>query len=115
MPFGRWYPLATAALNAPAEPGVFQVRLRTGLVDYPGGKSAMVHYELGADVRAAATAFAGRHPERDWLCRHTIETEAGGSDAPQAVYARLTRDFRARFGAPPTLPAAPDAVEPGGS
>jgi hypothetical protein len=104
MPFGRWYPLTEAARHAPSEPGVFQVRLATGLIDYPTGKSAMVHYELAADVRHAATAFAAQHPDRDWLCRHTVELSPEEADDPGAVYARLLRDFRARFGGPPEEP-----------
>ena len=73
MKFGRWYPLAEAAAHAPAGPGVFQIRIADGLLDYPRGKSAMLHYQAAADVRAAASAFADRHGHRAWLCRHTIE------------------------------------------
>lgn len=113
MPFGRWYPLAEAARHAPSEPGVFQVRIAIGLIDYPQGKSAMIHYELAADLRGAATAFADRHAGRDWLCRHTVELSPEEVDDPGAVYARLVRDFRARFGVAPTIPPGPDGVEAG--
>lgn len=111
MQFGRWYPLAQAAAHAPAAPGVFQVRTRTGLVDYPRGKSAMVHYAAADDVRAAATAYARAHPHADWLCRHLEDLddprEAG------AVAARLVHDFTIRFGrapAPPPVQPAPAAA-----
>jgi hypothetical protein len=110
MPFGRWYPLAEAARHAPSEPGVFQVRLASGLIDYPEGKSAMVHYELATDVCLAATAFADRHPGRDWLCRHTIDLAPEEVSDPGAVYARLVRDFRARFGVAPSIPTAGDGA-----
>ena len=104
MKFGRWYPLTEAAAHAPAGPGVFQIRVAEGLLDYPRGKSAMLHYQAADDVRAAALAFAARHGDRGWLCRHTIElseTEAAGA---AALAARLLRDFEARFGTAPTLP-----------
>lgn len=102
MEFGRWYPLGDAATHAPAGPGVLQVRVRTGLVDYPRGKSAMVHYAATDDVRATAQALAAAHPGADWLCRHLIDL-ADPAAAP-AIAARLIRDFAARFGRAPTPP-----------
>jgi hypothetical protein len=107
MRFVPWYPLAEAARRAPATPGVFQVRVRTGLVDYPRGKSAMLHYGAGRDVRAAAAAFAAAcarsHPEGDWLCRHAVELSAWELEHPEAACELLVERFRARFGAPPTI------------
>ena len=101
--FGRWYPLHEAAAHAPAEPGVLQIRLATGLRDYPRGKSAMLHYEAAADLRAAAIALALAHPGVDWLCRHT----AGSVADPGALAADLLRLFTTRFGTPPTPPSLP--------
>lgn len=100
MEFGRWYPLTAAADHAPAAPGVLQLRVRIGLVDYPRGKSAMVHYAVAEDVRAAALALAAANPDADWLCRHLSEP----CDLTTAVSleARLVRDFTARFGVAPT-------------
>ncbi len=98
--FGRWYPLADAAAHAPAEPGVLQLRVARGLVDYPRGKSAMVHYQAADDLRAAALALAAAHRARDWLCRHTDGPVADPAD----LHARLTRTFADRFGQPPTVP-----------
>ena len=110
MPFARWYPLADASQSAPAEPGLFQVRLRAGLIDYPRGKSAMVHYELAQDVRVAAIAFLSDHAGRDWLCRHTVELSRQEADDLAAMYDRLLRAFRTRFGAAPSIPMAADTV-----
>ena len=94
MRFCPWYPLDEAAAHAPAARGVLQVRVADGLLDYPTGKSAMVHYEYADDVRAAALAYArGR---AGLLARHLIE-----GDDPAGIHARLLRDFRARFGASP--------------
>lgn len=100
MEFGRWYPLTAAAEQAPPTPGVLQVRVRVGLVDYPRGKSAMVHYAVADDVRAAAVALAAAHPDVDWLCRHLLAP----CDRATAVAlgSRLVRDFAARFGVEPT-------------
>lgn len=63
MEFGQWYPLTAAEAHAPAGPGVL-VRVRTGLVEYPRGKSAMVHYQAADDVRAAASRAGRRSPRR---------------------------------------------------
>lgn len=108
MKFGRWYPLADAARLAPGGPGVFQVRFAEGLVDYPRGKSAMVHYQAARDVRAAAATFAADHPEATaaWWCRHTIEPDAMAPDEALALADRLVRDFTVRFGRAPAPPGA---------
>lgn len=102
--FGRWYPLADAARLAPRSPGVFQIRVADGLVDYPRGKSAMVHYQAAEDVGAAAAAFAAAHPAAAWWCRHTIEPEALAPADAVALAARLTREFAVRFGREPSPP-----------
>ncbi len=101
MQFGRGYPLDDGAAHAPPGIGVFQVRAPDLLV-YPAGKTAMVHYQLAADVRGEVIAFAAAHPGRRWLCRHTIEMSASDADDIEAFYRRLVRDFRARFGCEPT-------------
>ena len=104
MRFCPWYPLAEAALHAPAEEGVLQVRLETGLIDYPRGKSAMVHYEHAPDVRAAATALAAQHPGEGLLCRH-LEPESPGERVDAAAFhAKVREEFVRRFGSPPAFP-----------
>jgi hypothetical protein len=100
--FCPWYPLAAAAAHAPAGEGVLQLRLATGLVDYPTGKSAMVHYEHAADVRARAAELAAALAGRDLLCRH-LEAEAADF---AAFHAKVRAEFVRRFGAPPALPAS---------
>jgi hypothetical protein len=103
MRFCPWYPLADAARRAPAGAAVLQLRLADGLVDYPRGKSAMVHYELAADGRAAAVALAARFAGRDLLCRHLdLEGESGVDLA--AFHAKVTAEFVRRFGAQPFMP-----------
>lgn len=102
MRFCPWYPLADAATHAPSSRGVVQIRVADGLLDYPTGKSAMLHYELTEDVRAAAL----RYPAAPGLlCRHTIEMTDADADGLGAFHDRLLRDFRARFGALPARPA----------
>jgi hypothetical protein len=96
--FCPWYPLAEAAAQAPAGEGVLQVKVAHGLVTYPRGKSAMVHYEHAPDVRAAAVALAARLPGH--LCRH-LELEPGDAGDFAAIHARLRDEFVRRFGAPP--------------
>jgi hypothetical protein len=105
MRFGPWYPLADARDLAPAGEGVLQLRLASGLLDYPRGKSAMVHYEHAADLRVAAAAWAGAHGAAGIVCRHLIETDAATDLA--AFCARLSDEFVRRFGASPRLAGAP--------
>jgi len=95
MNFGPWSALRDACL--PAGPGVLQVRRERGLVVYPRGKSAMVHYAAAADLRAAARAIAAAHPGAAWLVRCNREPVAD----PEAAAARLIAEFVARFGAAP--------------
>lgn len=111
MRFGPWYPLAEAGDLAPAAEGVLQLRLAAGLLDYPRGKSAMVHYAHAPDVRAAALAWAAVHGAGGIVCRHLIESD--DASAPAALYARVVDDFVRRFGAPPELPAAPGGPRSG--
>lgn len=78
-----------------------QLRLASGLLDYPRGKSAMVHYEHAADLRAAAAAWAAAHGPEGIVCRHLIEPPAATDLAE--FYAKLSEDFVRRFGASPRL------------
>src|SRR5215813_9273890 len=102
MRFGPWYPLADARDLAPAAEGVLQLRLSSGLLDYPRGKSAMVHYAHAADVRAAALAWAAEHGGQGILCRHLIEGDGAATAA--ALHARVTDEFVRRFGTAPRGP-----------
>ena len=100
MRFCPWYPLAESGVHAPAAEGVLQVRLATGLLDYPTGKSAMVHYEHAMDVRAAATALAASHAGEALLCRHLEMDDA--VDA-KAFHAKVREEFERRFGCAPNF------------
>ncbi len=106
MQFCPWYPLSEAARRAPAGENVLQLRVAIGLVDYPTGKSAMVHYEHARDARVAAVALAERFAGRDLLCRH-LETDAEITSQPvdcAAIHGKVRDDFVRRFGALPYLP-----------
>lgn len=105
MRFGRWHRLDEAAAAAPPGPGVYQVRVASGLLDYPTGKSAMIRYGAAPDLRAAASELARAHPGRDWLCRFSEEMSAREAADPDAIVAELVAAFRRRFGAPPGQPA----------
>lgn len=102
MRFCPWYPLGEAAQHAPAEAGVLQIRIAEGLLDYPTGKSAMVHYAHAHDVRAYATALAASRPDEDLLCRH-LEIEPGETVDAAAFHAKVTTEFVRRFGSEPTF------------
>jgi hypothetical protein len=96
--FGRWYSLADAGDHTPAAAGVLQLRVATGLVDYPRGKSAMVEYAYADDLRAAARALASAHAGKDLWCRHLIDIDP---TIDLAMFCeKLRDDFERRFGAP---------------
>jgi hypothetical protein len=105
MRFGPWYPLADARDLTPAEEGMLQLRLASGLLDYPRGKSAMVHYEHATDLRAAALAWAATHGSDGIVCRHVIEADAATDLA--AFCAKVSDDFVRRFGASPRFAGFP--------
>ncbi|MDC0669599.1 hypothetical protein [Nannocystis radixulma] len=107
MRFGPWHPLSTAAELLPAAPGVLQVRLREGLVRYPRGKSAMIHYAGAADLSRLAASLAASHPAAPWLCRASV----GPCAEPMLAAARLLAEFDERFGACPKIPGPEDMVE----
>jgi hypothetical protein len=95
--FTSWYPAEQIAELAPPRAGVFQVRAEQ-LREYPTGRSAMVHYGCGDDLRAAmlewatANGFAGaRYRHADVLTRQ-----------PADALATLISRFVSRFGAPPS-------------
>jgi len=100
--FCPWYSLADAAAHVPAGEGVLQIRLEHGLLDYPTGKSAMVHYAHARDLRACAQALAAAHP-RGYLCRHL--EPAGDAVDLAAFHAKVREEFVRRFGAPPAFPS----------
>jgi hypothetical protein len=104
MTFCPWYPLAQAPSHAPSGPGVLQLRVRDGLIDYPRGKSAMIYYAVADDLRQAAVELGPRFAATPVLCRHTdvlLDTERADL---RAAFARLLHSFEARFGAMPGLP-----------
>lgn len=103
MRFGRWYPLAEAGALAPEGEGVLQLRIASGLLDYPRGKSAMVLYAHAPDLRAAAQALAVAYAGRGLLCRHLIERT---DEIDLAAFCeKLRGEFVARFGRSPMFEA----------
>lgn len=98
--FCPWYSLGEAHAHAPPEPGVLQLRVRTGLIDYARGKSAMILYQYCEDVQREVAGLIHRHQGRDWLCRHV----SGSADEMAALYELVLERFIRRFGAAPALP-----------
>lgn len=105
MRFGRWHRLDHAAAEAPAGPGVFQLKIAKGLIDYPTGKSAMIRYGAARDLRQAVADIARDNPGRDWLCRFSEDLSAREAADPDGIVAGLLAQFRRRFGALPGHPA----------
>lgn len=98
---------ADADADIPAGPGVFQIRVAHGLLAYPRGRSAMVAYGAGDDVRAALAAFTGSEAGRaaqalgPLLVRFAVPDP---HETPASHLARLTTRFIDQFGAPPRTP-----------
>lgn len=98
--FCPWYPLAETHAYVPPAPGILQLRVRTGLLDYPRGKSAMILYQYCDDLQRKAADLTHSHQNHDWLCRHV----SGSADEMVALYELVLERFIGRFGTPPTLP-----------
>ena len=92
---------------APRRPrAMLQLRLASGLLDYPRGKSAMVHYEHAADRPGGGDGVGGARTARTGIvCRHLIETDAATDLV--AFYAKLSDEFVRRFGASPRFAGSP--------
>jgi hypothetical protein len=101
MQFGRWIPLEEASRHAPVAAGVFQIRVKSGLIRYPRGQSAMVYYAASQNLEQAVSLFAQAHREKPYLCRFA---EVAGGD-PNPELSRLVSRFENRFGSPPRMPA----------
>jgi hypothetical protein len=99
--FCPWYPLQEAGWRTPPAANVLQVRVATGLMPYPRGRSAMVFYAHAGDARRRATALAERWAGRDLWCRHLIEIDAPQTAALAEYCEKLAAEFVRRFGAPP--------------
>jgi hypothetical protein len=94
--FVGWYPAEQIAEQAPAGPGVFQVRAEQ-LREYPTGRSAMIHYGCGDDLRAAMLSWASAHPLAGARYRHADALARAPADALAILLAR----FVSRFGSSP--------------
>jgi hypothetical protein len=57
MRYSDWIPLDKIVENTPAKPGLFQVRVREGLLTYPQGRSAMFYYGYARNLRSGLTKF----------------------------------------------------------
>ncbi len=102
--FVHWYSLRDAGKHAPRGPGVFQIRIPHGLIDYPSGKSAMVHYSLAQDLHDEIARIAALHDELDFLCRHQSSPE------PAVLLEFVQSQFLRRFGTVPTWPSNTDSL-----
>ena len=99
MRFSAWYPAEEIAERAPRGEGVFQVRA-AGLLQYPRGKSAMVHYEAAPDMQAAMLAWADAKGDDGYLYRHVGDL---GRFTPAEALERVMSRFVDRFGSAPKV------------
>ena len=106
MRFCHWYAARDIATETPQDSGILQVRQSHGLVDYPGGKSAMVHYACAENMRSEAEAFVAQHVQasQGWWFRHSTEWSPAERARTDRIFRDLVERFQARFGTVPTLP-----------
>jgi len=95
--FVHWYLLAESSM-APAASGMFQIRVKSGLIDYPTGKSAMVYYGCAENMQLEISQIAAQREAENFLCRHQSTNE------PAVLLERMQDRFRKRFGVLPCWP-----------
>lgn len=100
--FCPWYPLTEALDFIPKQSGILQIKQKSGLIEYPTGKSAMVLYAFGDDLNkelnVALTGFES-HSRGNYMCRHGLEMT--GHDRKK--FEELLLRFDKRFGRMPLL------------
>ncbi|MFQ5769490.1 MAG: hypothetical protein ACE5HX_03070 [bacterium] len=57
MCFSNWITFDGIAANVPATSGLFQIKVREGLLTYPQGKSAMFYYGLAVNLSRGLQKF----------------------------------------------------------
>jgi hypothetical protein len=57
MRFSDWKSFDVISANAPVEGGLFQIRVREGLLNYPHGKSAMFYYGFAHNLQQGLIKF----------------------------------------------------------
>lgn len=57
MRFSDWHTFDELAEQVPAEPGLFQIKIREGLLSYPQGKTAMFYYGYSEDLNYGLQKF----------------------------------------------------------
>jgi hypothetical protein len=55
--YSDWLTFDEVEIAAPEDPGLFQIKLREGLLAYPSGKSAMVYYGYSENLYEGLTYF----------------------------------------------------------
>ncbi|MBL4636761.1 MAG: hypothetical protein JKY56_23120 [Kofleriaceae bacterium] len=95
--FVHWYLLAESQM-VPATSGMFQIRVESGLIDYPKGKSAMVYYGCAENMQLEIVKIAAQREAENFLCRHQSTGE------PAVLLERMRNRFRERFGVFPSWP-----------
>jgi hypothetical protein len=105
--FSAWIDLEdpTALAGLPSAAGLIQVRVAQGLVRYPSGRSAMIWYGAGPDLRAGVLAAAPRivASAREAGIEGPLWVRTRKVADPAEPLARLIQRFAARFGTPPRL------------
>lgn len=101
MRFSEWKSLETISADAPHDAGLFQIKIREGLLNYPNGKSAMFYYGFAQNLNRGLLKFLS-----EILPLLEVNTDAlfirwmPASDS-DARFQNLLNSFVANFGALP--------------
>ena len=99
--FTDWESPAVAASAAPRRPGLFQVRVRDGMVDYPRGRSQLIIFCRADELAGGILAFRKQilskweQTEEQVLVRWLHDEES------ISRHEAVLRDFESEFGSAP--------------
>ena len=101
MRFTDWIFLDEIEESVPIDPGLFQIKIREGLLAYPTGKSAMFYYGYSEDLNYGLVKFRQEilpqlKMQQDILLARWMETENFESQIQ-----RYLHFFQSNFGSLP--------------
>jgi len=111
--FSSWYPLTDEGVagHAPEGAAAFQIKRADGLIDYPGGKSAMLCYfyagDRGADALRERFGDEIDSPGSRGFGELRFRYIEGGEEAKETLGDVLFK-FVKNFGEPPCFNTYPD-------
>jgi hypothetical protein len=101
MRFSEWKPLEAIGATAPSESGLFQIKIRDGLLDYPNGKSAMFYYGYANKLSSGLLKFLHEILPRLEVNPEALVIRWTPALDTEARFQKLLNSFVNNFGALP--------------